>query len=113
MIEDEIDIHTVNIDMAYLELSNDNHSLSSITEIKENIDEMKKSLKKLQEEKKQVMSLVRRLKEMLLAEKKKRNGNETGLDNLLYKVLEKYNIKKQHFHGGAMNGVCCRRRRPG
>ena len=24
-------------------------------------------------------------------------------------ILDEVNIKKQHFHGGAMNGVCCRR----
>ena len=24
-------------------------------------------------------------------------------------MLDKFKIKKQHFHGGAMNGVCCRR----
>ena len=32
-----------------------------------------------------------------------------SIDNLLFDILEASNIKKQHFHGGAMNGVCCRR----
>ena len=38
-----------------------------------------------------------------------RNGNAKGTENLLYEILEEYNIKKQNFHGGAMNGVCSRR----
>ena len=38
-----------------------------------------------------------------------RNVDENGIEHLLYKVLEVHNIKKQYFHGGAMNGVCSRR----
>ena len=39
----------------------------------------------------------------------KRKGDATGIDNLLFLILEESKIKKQHFHGGSMNGVCCRR----
>ena len=35
-----------------------------------------------------------------------RNGNVQGTENLLYEILDKHNIKKQNFHGGAMNRVC-------
>ena len=43
------------------------------------------------------------------AERKKRGTSDESLENLLYCILEDSKIQKQHFHGGAMNGVCCRR----
>ena len=49
------------------------------------------------------------MKRQLVEERSKRSGDITGLDNLLYHILDQKKIKKQHFHGGAMNGVCCRR----
>ena len=42
-------------------------------------------------------------------EQQKRAGNVNGIDNLLLGFVEERKIKKQHFHGGSMNGVCCRR----
>ena len=39
---------------------------------------------------------------------KARNGNKNGTSNLHFKILQEHNIKKQHFHGGIMNGVCDR-----
>ena len=50
---------------------------------------------------------MRKLKVELKREQEKRKGNTSGIINLLDLVLETVNIKKQHFHGGSMNGVCC------
>ena len=37
------------------------------------------------------------------------NQHQYYLNKITYDILNKYNIKKQSFHGGAMNGVCsCR-----
>ena len=49
------------------------------------------------------------MKLKLEGEQNKRSGNINGIENLLLGFLESRNIKKQHFHGGSMNGVCCRR----
>ena len=51
----------------------------------------------------------RNVKKSIEIEKSKRSDDESRIENLLFVFLEEYKIKKQHFHGGAMNGVCCRR----
>ena len=53
--------------------------------------------------------MLQTLKQELVTETKKRSGDENGIEHLLHEVLEAHNIKKQHFHGGAMNRVCSRR----
>ena len=63
----------------------------------------------MKEKRKKANVELRELKNILASEKKKRSGNADSMENLLYIILEESNIKKQHFHGGAMNGVCCRR----
>ena len=45
----------------------------------------------------------------LEVERKKRAGDISSFDNLLFEIMEESNIKKQHFQCGSMNGVCCRR----
>ena len=67
------------------------------------------SLKRLEDERKLNNNLLKEYKKLLAEEKKKRNGNENGIENLLYEILERSKIRKQSFHGGAMNGVLCRR----
>ena len=70
---------------------------------------MKEQLEKFSELKKKNTAVLQKLKQELVIERKKRNGDENGIEHLLYKVLEAHNIKKQHFHRGAMKGVCSRR----
>ena len=45
----------------------------------------------------------------LKKEQQKRSNENNTLEDSLYSILEGCKIQKQHFHGGAMNGVCCRR----
>ena len=66
-------------------------------------------LKTLSGQKKKESKKLKTVKLKLELEQQKRAGNVNGIDNLLLGFLEERNIKKQHFHGGSMNGVCCRR----
>ena len=101
-IIEEVEIRTVNRNMALAERTHD-------TEAKETYQNEKEMLTKLAKSKKEETKKLRDLKILLEAEKKKRLGDEISIENSLFCILESSNIKKQHFHGGAMNGVCCRR----
>ena len=105
-IENEIDILSVNKNMTYSEISTNPSERSNLMKL---INEINVSVRQYSEEKKNKTSEMKQYKKELEVERKKRNGNENGIENLLYKILEDHNIKKQHFHGGAMNGVCARR----
>ena len=59
--------------------------------------------------KKKKLAKLRLVKGEIENERKARKGDEGSVEDLLLGILESFNIKKQHFHGGAMNGVCCRR----
>lgn len=52
---------------------------------------------------------MRKLRLNLKKEQQKRSNENNTLEDSLYSILEGCKIQKQHFHGGAMNGVCCRR----
>ena len=52
---------------------------------------------------------MRTFKKHLGKEKKKQFDDKDSIDKLLWDILEKSKIRKQSFHGGAMNGVLCRR----
>ena len=67
------------------------------------------NLKTFKEKKTKKNAELRKLKSELKCEQEKRKGDSFGIENLLNLVLENVKIKKQHFHGGSMNGVCCRR----
>ena len=69
-----------------------------------------KELKRLQEIKKQKSGELKSVSMKLKIEQKKRKNYDNGMENLLYNILEESHIQKQHFHGGAMNGVCCPQR---
>ena len=105
-LDEEIDITTVNKDMAYEEIA---ANPSEKETIMCTIKDLTTKLRTITDRKKKNSAELRQLKDELVRERKLRNGDENGMENLLLKVLEKQKIKKQHFHGGAMNGVCCRR----
>ena len=65
--------------------------------------------KRLIGERKNKMKELREVKVGISTERKRQVGDEGGIENLLFDILDKYNIKRQSFHGGAMNVVCCRR----
>ena len=102
LLEEDLDVLTVNKNMACVEVEdqaealdiyNDSQSQLSVLKLKKG--ELNSSLKEVKV----------RLKEL----RSERIDEVEGLDNLLHQVLEESSIKKQSFHGGAMNGVCCRR----
>ena len=66
-------------------------------------------LKNLEETKKENKNALHKYKVRLNNMKKMRMGNDDSIDTLLFKILDDAKIKKQSFHGGAMNGVYCRR----
>ena len=99
-IESELEILTVNKNMAYLEMT-DNASQKHV--LKPLIDSMNKKIQEYTQMKKKSAELKKHKSKLLI--QKMRNSNEQGTKNLLYKILE-YNIKKQNFHRGAMNSVC-------
>ena len=101
-IKEDIDVLTVNKDMACL--SKDNCS-----EANDVFKQATKELKRLQEIKKQKSGELKSVSMKLKIEQQKRKHYDNGMENLLYNILEESHIQKQHFHGGAMNGVCCRR----
>ena len=103
-IDEIIDILTVNKQMACEE-----YNLASCIDAKETIDICRKDLKTKKSEKTDTNKELKKLKADLMSEQLKRKGDATGIDNLLFLILEESKIKKQHFHGGSMNGVCCRR----
>ena len=101
---EEMEVLTVNRLMACEEFAN-----TKCVEVKASIESYRKAIirqKKLKTDKGKEM---KKLKVKLANEQLKRNGNVDGMSHLLYNILEESKIKKQHFHGGAMNGVCCRR----
>ena len=100
-IENEMEILTVNKNDASLEINDD-------TEAAEIYHESCELLKKLEEEKKAYKGLLKANATLLASERKKRLGNENGIENLLFDILETSRIKKQSFHGGAINRVSCR-----
>ena len=102
----EIDIHTVSKNMALLEMNNDNGNQEEAKEIYKHSADF---IKKLILSKRKENNNLRLVKSNIEKEKQKRSGNEISIDNLLYDILTKSNIKRQQFHGGTMNGVCCRR----
>ena len=99
---DETEILTVNRDMACLEKDTCNEAL-------ELYNVSNKSLKSIASMNRKKMDKLRTVKSKLINAKNERLGDDDSLANLLMNILEKVNIKKQAFHGGAMNGVCCRR----
>ena len=101
-LKDDIEVLTVNRNMACLEKETSNEADICY---KQSI----KDLKKLNESKKEKTSELRNINSKLKVEQQKRLNDEEGMENLLYNILEDSHIQKQHFHGGAMNGVCCRR----
>ena len=103
-LEESMEILTVNKQMACAE-----YAVSYSNETKMLIEECKVELKKNKELKARKKTEKRKWNVQIGVEKQKRKGDELGIEHLLYNILEHFNIKKQHFHGGAMNGVCCRR----
>ena len=101
-ISDEIEILTVNRNFASLEINLNPEALEVYKSLREEI-------KMLEKEKRKNKMLLRQHKTLLNDLKQKRIGNEESIDTLLYKILDDAKIKRQSFHGGAMNGVCCRR----
>ena len=103
---EETDICVVHKNMAYAEIA---LTPSQRSALMPNITEWNKNIRQYAENKKKILAELKKYKALLAEEKKKRSGEETSMDNLLYQILEEHNIKRQHFHGGAMNGVCSRR----
>ena len=101
-IKEESDILTVNRDIAYLERD-------ETEEARETYICSRDKLKLLQNTKKLKNKELKNVRSLIEKEKELRKGDEESLENLLHCILENSNIKKQHFHGGSMNGVCCRR----
>ena len=101
VINDDIEIEKVNRNMASLEIVNDHKTNEMYLLATEN-------LKLLNNNKKKINEKVKKIRIDIEIEKKKRANEEDAVKNLLYQVLESVKIQKQHFHGGAMNGVCCR-----
>ena len=52
---------------------------------------------------------MEQVRESLSNERSKRGENAHSFENLLQNILNQIGVKKQHFHGGSMNGVCCKR----
>ena len=102
----EIDIHTVSKNMALLEMTNEDGNQEEAKDIYKHSSDL---IKKLILSKRKENNNLRLVKSNIEKEKQKRSGNEMSIDNLLYDILTKSNIKRQQFHGGTMNGVCCRR----
>ena len=105
-LNDEIDIYTVTKIIALEEAGETDMNNS---EAKELYKDSLSILKTLSGQKKKESKKLKTVKLKLELEQQKRAGNVNGIDNLLLGFLEERNIKKQHFHGGSMNGVCCRR----
>ena len=103
-LDDEFDILTVNKQMACEE-----YAISNCSDVYSTINSYRDRIKKIKESKTKQNKELRQLKTNLVSEREKRKGNAMGIENLLYLILDESTIKKQHFHGGAMNGVCCRR----
>ena len=101
-IKEEIDIHTVNKNFACMESNTDPDAKNIYLSSSE-------QLKILESERRFLAKKMKDAKSQLAQEKKKRIGNEDGIDNLIFGILEKAKIHRQSFHGGAMNGVSCRR----
>ena len=103
-ISEEIVILTANKHIACEEYND-----TPTDDLRDSIIWYTKEIKQNQTMKTKLNKDLRKLKNDLVTEREKRCGNENAIDHLLYNVLEGCNIKKQHFHGGSMNGVCCRR----
>ena len=103
-VNETIEILTVNRLLACEE-----YAKTGGDDIKQNMLSLRDEIKKQKEMKTKKNKELRLRKKQLVDERAKRSGNISGLDNLLYNILERKNINKHHFHGGAMNGVCCRR----
>ena len=103
-INDNIEILTVNRLLACEE-----YAKTLCIDIKASMVSLRNDISKQKQMKSKNNKELRTLKRQLVEERSKRSGDITGLDNLLYNILDQKKIKKQHFHGGAMNGVCCRR----
>ena len=106
-LDDEIDIYTVSKTTALeaIEEEDSTENSETSTQAKEVHRNAMCQIKGLLEKKKN----KRQVKLSLEGAKQQRTGDEEGIENLLFEILEKHNIKKQSFHGGAMNGVCSRR----
>ena len=101
-ITNEIDELTVHKDMACLEMHENE-------EAKHVYEQSVLYMKKLTVEKKKYNQKLRTLKVTLKEQQQLQGNDSNGIQYLLIEVLEQCNIQKQHFHGGSMNGVCCRR----
>ena len=101
-IVDSIEVHTTNRNVSLMEIKSD-------PEAKEIYELSKKCLSDLIDKKRKLTSEKRSVKGSIEEEKNKRSDNEENIENLLHVILDQCKIKKQHFHGGSMNGVCCRR----
>ena len=73
------------------------------------IDNLLRALRVCRRQKHKKLVKLRKVNSELKKQQMKRENDEVGIENLLYTILEESHIQKQHFHGGAMNGVCCRR----
>ena len=101
-IDTDLEILTVDKDESLIEMD-------ASKEAKEIYDFSVQRIKSLTIEKKKNNHELRSVKASLKNEQEKRGHSDNTLENLLYLILEESQIQKQHFHGGAMNGVCCRR----
>ena len=104
VLHDNLDVLTVNKHMACEEFTR-----TKSIDVKTIIDSFRQQISHNKEKIKKKNTDIRKWKADLESERFKRKGNHAGIDNLLYNILEASNIKRQHFHGGSMNGVCCRR----
>ena len=107
-LNDEIDINTVNKNIA-LEVIGRRNDEEDVNIAKESYKNSTLLLKQVSGLKKKKLAKLRLVKGEIENERKARKGDEGSVEDLLLGILESFNIKKQHFHGGAMNGVCCRR----
>ena len=99
---EELEILTVNKDVSCMEMA----VSKDATEI---YNASVKRIKAINIQKKKDNHELRKLKLNLNNEQQKRGYKDDGLEDSLYGILEDCKIQKQHFHGGSMNGVCCRR----
>ena len=107
-LNDEIDINTVNKNMALEVIAGQNNEEDD-SAAKDSYKKSTLLFKELSGLKKKKLAKLRLVKGDIDIERKKRKGDEGSIEDLLDNILESCTIKKQHFHGGAMNGVCCQR----
>lgn len=65
--------------------------------------------KKYAEKIKKMDNMKKRLSDQLADFRKKRKCREGGVESAINAILHRYNIKREAYHGGDLNGVCVRR----